>query len=85
MFDCSGLTCEELAEMLKEARDAYRQLMTGKSARVIVDQNGERVEFTAVNVSRLNGYIQLILSQMRASGCACATEAPQVKAFKFIF
>lgn len=43
---------------LDEARAAYHQLMTGKLARVVVDQNGERVEFTATSASKLLAYIQ---------------------------
>lgn len=32
-------------------------LRTGRSARVVVDQNGERVEFTSANVAGLRAYI----------------------------
>lgn len=45
-------------QRLTAARDAYHALMTGKSPRVIVDQNGERVEFTATNATRLYNYIK---------------------------
>lgn len=45
------------ALQLKDARDAYHSLMTGTMARVIVDQNGERVEFTAANQTKLAAYI----------------------------
>lgn len=45
---------------LDEARKAYHALMTGTSARVVVDQNGERVEFTAINAAKLYAYIQLL-------------------------
>lgn len=46
------------SEKLVEAEAAYHNLMTGTLARVVVDQNGERVEFTATNSSRLFQYIQ---------------------------
>lgn len=86
MFDCSGMTCEELAETLRDARKAYNQLMTGGAVRVVVDQNGERVEFTAASAMNLNTYMQQILSQMRTQGCVCAAPGSQPqKAFKFIF
>jgi c-di-GMP-binding flagellar brake protein YcgR len=86
MFACSGLTCEELAALLKSARDAYSQLVMGGAVRVVVDQNGERVEFTAANASRLNSYIQLIMNEMTTQGCACAVNTPPpARAFKFIF
>lgn len=45
-------------QMLKEAEDAYQALLCGRSARVIVDQGGERVEFTAANRPALAAYIQ---------------------------
>ncbi len=45
-------------EQLVEAEAAYHDLMTGTMARVVVDQNGERVEFTATNATRLSMYIQ---------------------------
>lgn len=44
-------------ELLDEAKAAYHKLMLGGQARVIVDQNGERVEFTAGNAGRLSQYI----------------------------
>lgn len=45
---------------LQAAKDAYDKLMTGNSPRVVVDQNGERVEFTAINAQRLFAYIQTL-------------------------
>jgi hypothetical protein len=48
------------AELLADARAAYHSLMTGTSARVVVDQNGERVEYTAANAARLMAYIQYL-------------------------
>lgn len=46
------------AELLADAKAAYHALITGKSPRVVVDQNGERVEFTAANKAGLAQYIQ---------------------------
>lgn len=45
------------AELLSEAKSALHDLMIGKSARVYVDQNGERIEYTAANSARLRAYI----------------------------
>lgn len=45
------------AEMLLEAKRAYHALLTGTMARVFVDQNGERVEYTTTNRSDLKNYI----------------------------
>lgn len=43
---------------LDDAKQAYHDLVTGTKARVIVDQNGEKVEFTAPNRQALYAYIQ---------------------------
>jgi hypothetical protein len=45
------------AERLDQARDALHNLVTQKLARVLVDQNGERVEFTQTNINDLRAYI----------------------------
>lgn len=47
-----------LTEQLASARQAYHSLQTGTMARVVVDQNGERVEFVAANKANLYAYIQ---------------------------
>ena len=57
------------AEQLDQAQAAYHSLMTGVSARVVVDQNGERVEFTSINIAALRAYIaQLQLTAPVARG-----------------
>jgi hypothetical protein len=50
--------------LLNEARKSYHALMTGTSPRVVVDQNGERVEFTAANGPKLYAYIQQLEMQL---------------------
>lgn len=55
-----ALTVEERAtytERLAGAEQALYQLMIGESARVFVDQNGERVEYAVANAQRLRAYI----------------------------
>lgn len=54
------LTPTEIAiysKRLLDAEAAYNNLLTGKSPKVVVDQNGERVEFAIANASRLAAYI----------------------------
>lgn len=46
-----------LQQQIDSAKAALHDLMTGRSARVVVDQNGERVEFTSVNSDKLKAYI----------------------------
>ena len=53
-----------IAEQLAEAKDAYHALMTGRSVRVYVDQNGERMEYTPATKSSLKAYIDDLQSQV---------------------
>lgn len=68
------LTVEERAiyeERLADAENALHRLMTGQAARVVVDQNTERVEFAVANADRLRAYIwelKIMLGKRRASG-----------------
>lgn len=59
--------------MLADARKAYHALVTGTSPRVVVDQSGERVEFTAANAGRLYSYIQMLESQLSVACGASPT------------
>lgn len=54
------LTAEERTTYtgyLADARKALHELTLGGQARVFVDQNGERVEFTATNTTKVRNYI----------------------------
>lgn len=53
-----------LTEKLADAEIKYHQLLTGQAARVVVDQNGERVEFTAMNAGRLSAYVADLKRQL---------------------
>lgn len=62
-----------LQEQLDEAKREYHALMVGLKARVVVDANGERVEFTVANRAALLAYIQELEAQLvgvRTSGPA---------------
>lgn len=48
---------ETLRERLAEAEKAYHELRIHGGVRVLVDQNGERVEYTPTTASRLRAYI----------------------------
>jgi hypothetical protein len=45
-------------QLLDDARAAKHKLVTGQLARVFMDQNGERVEYTATNIAALDAYIR---------------------------
>lgn len=53
-----------IQQKLDAAEAAYHDLMIGRSARVVVDQNGERVEYTAANAARLRSYIDDLKAQI---------------------
>lgn len=69
--------------LLTEARRAYHALVTGTSPRVVVDQNGERVEYTAANRSALNVYIQQLEVQLQTCGTAPNLSAYHPAGFTF--
>lgn len=53
-----------IQQQLDEAKSAYHSLKTGTMARVVVDKNGERVEFVAANASGLYNYIKELEAQL---------------------
>lgn len=62
----SPTECRELyTKWLNEALNAYHQLNTGGSVRVIVDQNGERVEYTAANRQSLLAWIMRLQNALK--------------------
>lgn len=64
--------------LLKEARQAYHNLMIGNAPRVVVDQNGEKVEFTATNKQALLSYITQLEQQL---GVPCGGSAPMASQY----
>ncbi|MGI9503231.1 MAG: gpW family head-tail joining protein [Geminicoccaceae bacterium] len=55
------------AERLADAEAALHELNLGRSARVFVDQNQERVEFTAANRGALRTYIEELRAKIASS------------------
>lgn len=47
-----------IRQRLTKAEKAYDELMTGKAVKKFVDQNGEQVEYTPANATRLSDYIE---------------------------
>ena len=62
---------------LDEAKAARHKLVTGQLVRVFMDQNGERVEYTATNLSALDGYIRKLEGELAGT--------PSRKPIGFIF
>ncbi len=69
-------TLAVLQTRLTQANAAYHKLLTGTSARVVVDQNGERVEFTAANRAALYNYIMELQAQIDGGLTAPTPRAP---------
>lgn len=59
-----------LITRLAEARSAYHTLILGGGVKVFVDQNGERIEYSGANASKLAAYIAELERQL---GIGCAT------------
>lgn len=53
----SPLDKQIIRQRLAVAYEQYDKLITGRAPRVLVDQNGERLEYTAANAERLERYI----------------------------
>ncbi len=70
-------TRTELEAMLVDAKEKRHLLVTGRAPRVLVDQNGERVEFNHASVSKLSQYIAELERQLLSmSGGAGQTGRP---------
>lgn len=61
-------TREQMLIWLDEAQTAYHSLTLGGAVRVFVDQNAERIEYTAPNASRLLAYIRELERQLGLAG-----------------
>lgn len=51
------MTNEECLLLKKDAKDQLHMLRTGQKARVVVDKDGSRVEFSSANVGNLMAYV----------------------------
>ena len=56
-----------LDEKIDSAKTALHSLLTGELPKVVVDQNGERVEYNSTSVSKLRQYIAEL--EAEKSGC----------------
>jgi hypothetical protein len=57
-----------LQQRLDEAKAALHDLMTGRAVRVVVDQNGERVEYSVANRANLLAYISMLEAELANPG-----------------
>lgn len=71
-----SLTTQQMVDNLTDARVQYHDLITGKAPRVVVDQNGERVEFVAANSKQLYLYIQQLEALVGSGTVVPVTRGP---------
>ncbi|WP_425962742.1 gpW family head-tail joining protein [Rhizobium nepotum] len=64
-----------LQARLDEAKAALHDLMTGRAVRVVVDQNGERVEYSVANRANLSAYIAMLEAELANAGKPLAVGA----------
>jgi hypothetical protein len=76
-----AITQDQCLAYLAEARTAYHNLLIGNNARVVVDQNGERVEYSAANQAALVTYI----TQLEGICGGCTVEVTSRGPIGFLF
>lgn len=54
-------------QALAEAKSALHDLLTGTSAAEITDQNGEKIRYRAIDISKLKMYIADLEAQIGAT------------------
>ena len=74
-----------LAQKLVQAEDAYHRLMIGGQPLVVVDQNGERVEYTRANSAQLRAYILELQRAIASNGSASNGSTPTTGPMGVIF
>lgn len=65
-----------LQERIADAKAALHDLMTGRRVRVVVDQNGERVEYSAANRADLSAYIAMLEAELAGKSTAVGAMRP---------
>jgi hypothetical protein len=68
-----------LADQLTEARAAYHRLQLGEAAVVVVDQNGERVEFRPASAPKLAAYVADLERQLAGRSRAASLKVTTSK------
>ena len=57
IFEGSSYDCTKIKLLLKQAQEAYHDLVTGVKA-VTIERNGRKVTYTTTNIQQLRLYIQ---------------------------
>ncbi len=78
------MSLADLKELRNGVAISYGKLMGGKSARVMVDQNGERVEFIASRSSDLAAYLAAINMAIAKKECRPLMGGPIAPIFRTV-
>ncbi len=65
-----------IRKRLNVAYEQYDKLITGRAQKVIVDQNGERIEYAIANADRLERYIASLEAQLAGHPSAMRVIGP---------
>lgn len=66
----------QLQAWLVEAQNAYHTIMLGGGVTVVVDQNGERIEYGRANATSLAKYIATLQAQINSLLGVAVTGGP---------
>lgn len=66
----------QLQIWLTEAQNAYHTVMLGGGVTVVVDQNGERIEYSRANATSLAKYIATLQAQINSLLGVAVTGGP---------
>lgn len=69
MYVLTAAEREVLTRRLSEAEEAYHQLVMGGSVKVVVDQNGERIEYNQGSARSLLAYIMGLKAKLGQGPC----------------
>lgn len=58
------MATSELKDRLEDAEKAYRDAISGRGIRTLVDQSGERIEYSPANLTKLSAYIADLKRQL---------------------
>nr|DAP77654.1 MAG TPA: Head to tail joining protein [Caudoviricetes sp.] len=69
------MNCNDLADRLRDAKDAYYRILTGQNVIIVIDQNGERIEYQKANITALAEYIRKL--ELELASCSGGVKAHQ--------
>lgn len=86
LLNCSPEAVAARQAELDKLVDAQNRLLSGRAPRVIVDQNGERLEFTQVNMAYLAKQILGLRQEQAMCGqVACGVQPYITKPINYVF